>query len=396
MSQPRRDFFKQVLAAGALPGVLSSSAFARGISEFFDQSTAQAINPDFDSKSYDFWSGFLSTDSEPVVKSAGQTRGGGSANGNELAPVFFHYGAEGFKNAAELDAAQLISEGDVSVSLNTSTIKIAPQDIETFNKLQNAQIRVDVAQKTSILPMLEAMAYTVVSGMVSLKSELGKNSSSSSKSKTAGGKPSSSSSSGSSGKSGGGGGGSVQSIAVTSDPAWQKMQNIILPGGEGRWALNLEAQKKDSLFCKILQNVVKEAGQFGPMIGLPGIAMTALQSFNNLYGAMHAQPVQVIKSNPLRVFATQEAIQKTGAPGSVTGILLRSGTYVLIPGNQAPSTDDLKNLTVSQGRIVPPKTPNTDLDEAAADTLKGVTYVSFDVEVTPTSLFGTTPGKKSG
>lgn len=397
MSQPRRDFFKQLLAAGAMPGVFASSAFGRGIPEWFDQSAARVINPDFDAQAYDFWSGFLSKDAEPVAKPSEPTRGGGSANGNELAPVFFHYGAEGFKNAAELDAAQLITEGDVSVSLNTSTIKIAPQDIATFNKLQNAQIRVDVAQKTSILPMLEAMAYTVVSGMVSLKAELGKNSSgsSSSKSKPSGGKPSSPSSSKSSGKSSGGGG-SVQSIAVTSDPAWQKMQNIILPGGEGRWALNLEAQKKDSLFCKILQNVVKESGQFGPMIGLPGIAMTALQSFNNLYGAMHAQPVQVIKSNPLRVFATQEAIQKTGAPGSVTGILLRSGTYVLIPGNQAPSTDDLKTLTVSQGRIVPPKTPNTDLDEAAADTLKGVTYVSFDIEVTPTSLFGSTPGKKSG
>jgi hypothetical protein len=172
------------------------------------------------------------------------------------------------------------------------------------------------------------------------------------------------------------------------------MQNIPLPAGEGRWALNLEAQRKDSLFYKVLQEVVREGGQFAPMIGLPGIAMSALKSFNIIYGALHAGTVPVIKGNPVRVFATQEAVQRTGAPGSVTGILLQSGTYVLIPAKQMPPMDQLKNLTVMQGRLVPPKTASTELDAAAADTLKNVTYVTFDVEVTPTTLF-TGASKKS-
>jgi hypothetical protein len=186
----------------------------------------------------------------------------------------------------------------------------------------------------------------------------------------------------------------VQNINV-SDPAWQKMQNIPLPQGEGRWALNLEAQKKDSLFCKVLQNVVKEGGLFAPVIGLPGIAMTALQSFNNLYGALHSLSVPIIQSAPLRVFATQSAVSKTGVLGAATGILLQSGTYILIPANQLPNMDDLNKLTVLQGRVVPPKTPPAQLDEAAAGTLKDVTYVTFDVEVTPTTLFGAPPKKSS-
>jgi hypothetical protein len=37
----------------------------------------------------------------------------------------------------------------------------------------------------------------------------------------------------------------------------------------------------------------------------------------------------------------------------------------------------------------------TELDEAAANTLKDVTYVTFDVEVTP-ATFVTGPAKKSG
>jgi hypothetical protein len=123
--------------------------------------------------------------------------------------------------------------------------------------------------------------------------------------------------------------------------------------------------------------------------------MSALNSFNILYGALHSGTVSIIKGNPVRVFATQEAVQRTGAPGAVTGILLRSGTYILIPAKQSPPVEQLKSLSVIQGRVVPEKTAARDLDAAAADTLKGVTYVTFDIEVTPTSLFSGA-ARKSG
>ena len=363
MSRPRRDFLKELLVAGTLPGLVASPGLA-AMGALLDQDNAKNINPDIDANAYSFWSDFLSSDAEPILGANEQRRGGPSGDAQ---PVFLHYGPEGFKNAAALDSSKLVSAGDVMVSVNTSTVKVAEEDQETFQRLQNAQIRVDVAQKTAIIPILEAMAYTVVGGMRSAKpkSETSK--------KT---QP------------------TVQSISVSSDAAWQKMQNIPLPAGEGRWALNLEAQKKDSLFCKVLQHFVKEAGLFVPVLGFPGIAVSALNSFNNIYGVLHAGTVPIIKGNPVRVFATQEAVQRTGAPGSVTGILLQSGTYILTPAKQSPPLEQLKDLSVVQGRIVPPKTGPTDLDAVAAETLKGVTYVTFDVEVTPTT-FLTRPAKKS-
>jgi hypothetical protein len=126
--------------------------------------------------------------------------------------------------------------------------------------------------------------------------------------------------------------------------------------------------------------------------------MSALQSFNILYGALHAAPVRIIESKPLRVFATQEAIQRTGAPGSATGIMLKSGTYILTSVKQAPAPDQLKNLTIMEGRIVPINTPKdaSNLDAAAADTLKGVTYLTFDVQVRPKSLSGGSQKKSNG
>jgi hypothetical protein len=374
MSDLRRDFLQRVLAAGTLQGLITSPGLGRAAGALLDEDGAQDVNPDLDARAYTFWSDFFSTDAEPIVGATGQRRGGGSPAPDDAQPVFLHYGPEGFKNAAELDVSKLVSAGDVMVSVNTSTVKVAEEDQRTFERLQNAQIRVDVAQKTGIIPILEAMAYTVVGGMRSIQA----GTPSTSKSTTAKKAPA-----------------TVQSISVSSDAAWQKMQNIPLPSGEGRWALNLEAQKKDSLFCKVLQNFVKESGLFVPMLGFPGIVMSALNSFNTIYGVLHAGTVSIIKGNPVRVFATQEAVQRTGAPGSVTGILLQSGTYILLPAKQSPPVEQWKNLAVIQGRVVPPKTAAPDLDAAAADTLKGVTYVTFDVEVTP-ATFVTGAAKKLG
>ena len=378
MSSLRRDFLKELLAVGTLPGFMASPGVGRAIGALLDQDSAKSINPDVDLKEYSFWSDFLSSDAKPIVGAYARARGAGPQP-DDAQPVFLHYGPEGFRNAAELDPSKLVSAGDVMVSVNTSTVKVAETELKTFQRLQNAQIRVDVAQRTGIIPILEAMAYTVVGVMRSVQAQTARPSTSkTSKSTTAKKTPP-----------------TVQSISVSSDAAWQKMQNIPLPTGEGRWALNLEAQKKDSLFCKVLQHIVKESGLFVPMLGFPGIVVSALNSFNTLYGVLHAGTVPIIKGNPVRVFATQEAVQRTGAPGSVTGILLHSGTYMLTAARQSPPMDQLKKLTVKQGRVVPPETAPTELDEAAADTLKDVTYVTFDVEVTPTTLF-TGAAKKSG
>ena len=371
MRNLRRDFLEKLLAAGALPGLAASPGMGRAMGALLDQDRAQDVNPDLDAKAYRFWSDFLSSDAQPVVGEKAPRRG---PRVDDLQPVFWHYGPEGFKNAAELDVGKLVSAGDVTVSVNTSAVKVAEEDRKTFQRLQNAQIRVDVAQRKAVIPILEAMAYTVVGAMRSVQAAIPSTSKSTTPKKTPA---------------------TVQSINVNSDAAWQKMQNIPLPSGEGRWALNLEAQKKDSLFCKVLQNVIKESGLFVPMLGFPGIVMSALNSFNTIYGVLHAGTVPIIKGNPVRVFATQEALQRTGAPGSVTGILLRSGTYILIPAKQSPPVEQLNNLAVIQGRVVPPKTAPPDLDAAAADTLKGVTYVTFDVEVTPATFF-TGAAKRSG
>jgi len=146
MSAQRRDFLKELFAAGAMPAL-----FARpgAFGALLDPQAAQHINPDFDAQAYDFWSGFTANNGQPAIVGHGQTRG---AKTVPTQPVFLHHGNEGFKNAATLDQGKLIEKGDVVVSANTSLVKVGDDDQKTFEKLQNAQLRVDVAHKISIIP----------------------------------------------------------------------------------------------------------------------------------------------------------------------------------------------------------------------------------------------------
>jgi hypothetical protein len=78
---------------------------------------------------------------------------------------------------------------------------------------------------------------------------------------------------------------------------------------------------------------------------------------NNIYGVLHAGTVPIIKGNPVRVFATQEAVQRTGAPGSVTGILLQerhlhfdAGQTVAVNGSIEEPYRDARTIGAGENR----------------------------------------------
>jgi len=392
MSNPRREFIKDLLTMSALSGLIGSTGATRAFGATLDRAIAEQAPSALDLGATDFWPNFIDAEGTPSTKTPrkrGSVAIAQMSTGNNTAPVFMHYGKDGFQNTALLDTQalvnKLVKEGDVTVSVNTSAVKIGAQDQKTFARLQNAQIRVDVRQATSILPsFVEAMAYTLVAGMHSSPKGAAVTNSKSKATAKASTKGSST-----------GSDSSVQSLTVTDDEAWQKMQNIPLPGGKGRWALNLEAQEKDSLLYQILESFLQVGGQFAPLIGLPGLAISGVRSFDLLYQHLHSQPVKVIETAPVLVFATEQALENAGG-ASASGIVLPSGTYILFPTGQLPSEDDLKSLTVTQGRLVPPKTAPEELDVAAAETLKDVTYVTFDVGITPATLIPGVIPKRAG
>ncbi len=350
----------QLLAGGAL------SALSPVLVAAAQTAAAQGapLEPDLDAA--DFWNGFLKYKTLPSAKVAtAQTslKTRGAAGGLAREPFFFHYGRPGFHAAVDIPSSELIDDGDVTVSVNVTAFKPAVEDRETFERLQSAQLRIDFVQDVKIIEMLDMMAWTAVAVLRPDKQKK---------------LP------------------PIQSLSFDPGTAWDKMQNILLPRGQGKWAVNLYAQRSDGFFSQMLNVLNKEIGRFAPVLGLPAVSLTALQSFNQLYGAFHNKPEYLLQSNPVPVFATAAAFKHSG---SSRGLPLRSGTYVMVPVAQAGElTDDtLAKLELKQGLIVPKNTAAVKVYDAALEVLPNVSYATIDVVVKPVQVpCGASPSGRGG
>jgi len=344
---------KDLLVAGALP------AFAPAF-----EAAAQAVQqsgiplPVFepDLEAYDFWAGFLKYKSIPLAEVPGpftQALGGKqTAAGLDREAFFFHYGVQGFHAAVDISPADLVPDGDVTVSVNVVAFRPADEDRNTFERLKSAQLRIDFAQEFSVVDVLDKMAWTAVALLRPDKmNKLPP----------------------------------IQTLSFDPTTAWKKMQDIVLPRGQGSWAINLYAQKIDGFFSQMLRILNKEIGRFAPVLGLPAISMIALQSFNEFYGMFHNKPEYLFQSNPVPVFATASALKGSTAS---RGLPLRTGTYVLVPIVHAPqlTPEKLEAFELKQGLIVPRNTTAVNVYSAAVAALPAVTYATLDVTVKPAQL----------
>jgi hypothetical protein len=353
----RHGVLKDLAALGALPGLSAALLSHPAAAELLAAAQAQSAAPPPDPDTRQFWDNFVSATSRPAARISSSslktmTERGEISSSREA--FFFHYTKEGFQPAMDIPPSQLLPEGDVTVRYNVAAFKPADVDRSTLERLQNAQLRLDVLQVQPILPILETLAWTAVAVL--------------NPDQTKKLPP-------------------LQSLSFDPGAATDKMRNIVLPGGEGRWSVNLYAQRKDSLFSQIVMGVLKDFGKFVPILGLPGITTVALDSFNRFYGAMHSRPEYLFRMNPVPVFATASALTSSGAS---RGLPLRTGTYVLVPIAHAVELTGsvLDGLELKQGFIVPKDTPSTHLYDAAEAALPHVTYATVDVGVQRTQLTG--------
>jgi hypothetical protein len=343
----RREILKGLAALGAGPAIAAGIPGDPALLDLLaDQAQSAAGAADEDTRQ--FWDNFVGSTSRPAARiptGPPGTERGEAASDREA--FFFHYSRVGFQPAMDIPPGQLLWDGDVTVRYSVAAFKPADRDRSTFERLQNAQLRLDVIQSRPLLPILEALAWTAVAVL--------------NPDRTNKLPP-------------------LQSLAFDPGAGTEKMRNVVLPGGEGRWAVNLYAQRKESFFYQIIQGLLKDVGKFVPVLGLPGITTVALESFNRIYGVMHSRPEYLFRMNPVPVFATAEALTSSGAS---RGIPLRTGTYVLVPVAHATQLTGgvLDGLELKQGLIVPKNTPSPQLYDAAAATLPHVTYATIDVGV---------------
>ena len=166
MTFARRELLKQAAALGAMPGL--SALFGRELSKAEILNLADLQNPPAgaDRETHDFWTNFVGSTTQPLGRIPSAARGGlnerGEKQPQDREAFFFHYGAQGFQPAMDIIPSQLLPEGDITVRYNVAAFKPAEEDRATFERLQNAQLRLDVMQNQPILSILEIMAWTAV------------------------------------------------------------------------------------------------------------------------------------------------------------------------------------------------------------------------------------------
>jgi hypothetical protein len=232
---------------------------------------------------------------------------------------------------------------------------MAGEDQEKFEKLQSAQLRIDVLQQKSLLNILDPMAWTCLAALYPDK---------------AGQLP------------------PLQNLNFDPGSSWEKMQKIILPGGSGQVAVNVSMAHKESTFVTVLKNINSEIGRFAPILGLPAISTTALNSFCTLYGSLEQRTTFLLNGFPQQAYATRGS---RAAATTSAGLNVVEGDYVLVPHVYASQLEPFfDKLELRQGFLVAKGTStNSSIYDLAGKLNPDITYVTANIKLAPVADSGT-------
>jgi hypothetical protein len=162
------------------------------------------------------------------------------------------------------------------------------------------------------------------------------------------------------------------------------MQKIILPGGSGQLAVNVSMAHRESAFVAVLKNINSEVGRFAPILGLPAISTTALNSFCTLYGSLEQRTTFLLNGFPQQAYTTRGA---RASANTSAGLNLVPGDYVLLPHAYASQLEPhFQNVELRQGFLVPKgSSANSSIYDLAGKFTPDVTYVTANLKLSPVS-----------
>lgn len=369
MSASRRDFLQNALMSGAFAPLLGSAsgsrffdalmqAQAKGNADQIGRANVGQAQGSHDSQQ--FWSSFGASLTPSSSEQANRTRGlfshkkpDATAGALDRQIDFFQYDAanNNLRFATSIEPKEMLDyNGDIQASLAVNGFRMSAEDRAQFQQLQSAQLRIDVVQTKSLLQtLLDPMAWTSLATMFPDSS---------------GNLP------------------PMQNLSFDPGAASQKMQQVVLPGGSGQWAVNLSMAHKESSFVSILKTVSNGIGKFAPIVGLPQIGVEALQGFSQMYGAFEQRTTFLLNSFPQLGFATQQA---RAAAQTAQGFNLVPGDYILVPhAYTSQLTPHLDSLELRQGYLVPKGSPtNTSIIDLALPLKPDITYLSATIGLKP-------------
>ena len=155
-----------------------------------------------------------------------------------------------------------------------------------------------------------------------------------------------------------------------------------MPGGSGQLAVNVSVAHRESNFVAVLKTINSEINRFAPILGLPAISTTALNSFCTLYGSLEQRTTFLLNAFPQQAYTTRGA---RASSNTSAGPNLVPGDYVLVPHVYATQLEPhFQSLELRQGFLVPKgSSMNSSIYDLAGKLTPDITYITANLKMSP-------------
>jgi len=355
----RRSFFSNVMAAAAFSGLLGEVISPKEL-----MAAAEAAADEPQNANGEFWGGFFD-DVDPTKPHATGARGPGgepmaqpipSHLDDTKLPRFFHYDdTNGLRYAEKIDRSELPKmDGAAVVSMSISGFRPSDSDSKRIGDASSAQLQLHATQTTPMAQYIAPLAWASLASVFGNKSA--------SKLPTVD---------------------QLNFVDEQGSTGTSGNNRILLPGAEGKLALNLTLPDKHSLLHKVISYGLRGASIAAPLVALPAISVPAIKAFTSFYNIL-VQNAGFIINSPLKdVVASYDAVDSGNMHADALKLL--TGQYLIVPASSTTAIGaQMDNLKMLNGYLVPKSIPNNaDPTVVAQSALPGVTYATLKVSVQP-------------
>jgi hypothetical protein len=331
--ESRRNFFEEIVACGGLAALLAGSAEAQNK----PLATGQI-------RTNDFWGSFYET-SRGVQKAA-------AGPGKDVRYLFSD--GSGLRYVDQIKKEELLSHaGDTQINVTLGQFRPGTEDARSVKELTSSQLRIDCVQTRPFMDLLAPAAWVAMASLYTDK---------------AGKLP------------------SLQQLGMQQPNLMSGENRVILPGGSGKFAVNVSSMTKESVLHKILRQGVAVAGIASPLMGFPAMSLPAARTFTAIYSLLEERASFFMSSGLVDAASTQQSMDRPGFPPQF--IPLKTGNYVMIPRQHTDLlAEHLPYLEFNQGYLIDKrKQSNLPVDQQAPQTIPDLTYVSMKLDVSAIRL----------
>jgi len=327
----RRDLLSLLPLVGS-----SALMFLSPLCKAQDSTTS---TPAADPATFDFWTQQIR---DPESGGAG-SRGLGAA---PRASFVYYDEHKGFLTGSDIGDDDLRDSGDLDVMVNVDHIRPSEADRGRFANLEGGSLRIDMQQGTPMPNLAERLAWTAIAGFLPENRELP----------------------------------ALKEMTFQPGDTWGKMQTIPLPGGGGRWTWNFFLQRRKSRWMQMFEVIRRNKGLLAPIfgLGLPAIAVTALATVDSIVAEISKdeRTEWLFQSPDVYFYDTKRA--RDAFEGSK--LRLKKGMYVVMPSDKLSSfAKQQSNLIIKDGLLVPRNTNSFEIEDAARESIKDITYLTVGV-----------------